>query len=243
MTSIKAALATFHGAGFIYGIGETCLSGDELCVRFATASDTSRLDVPIRKGNRGDEVSWNGSRLTSAIPVMMGVGLPSGQLTIDSFVGGRARGIGVLAIRSKGLRFDALEPLPGLPNQSDANPRLLYTGGEGVGISTLQVGNRASEDQHQVFVLFEGQSIIVIDEQGRAGHIRFAEEMFSLRQLTLEDVYRHVIGRAAVAQFAREARWCLRILQAAGFGGETDFVRVKLEVLARKEEQKRNSHY
>lgn len=237
MSAFKATLATLQGAGFSYGLGEVTQVGRQLVVRFSNGVDA--VDIPLNKGDRGEEPVWNGTKLTWAIPVTtFESGMDGHQtLAIAEFVGGDPSGVGVLAFRSTALRFDEFEPIATFV---DCGPDtgLIWPGGEGISLPRLQVGRRYASSQHQVFVFAEGQSIIVVDSQQRAGHVRYLDGAFSLRQLTQTDIHHHVIGKALICEKSREARWCLNVLGVIGMkscGGA--FIRAKLEALLRDEQR------
>ena len=228
MISIKANLATLYGTGFTSGIGGTYMMSSKPFVRFST--ETSFGDIPLTGGRSDWEDDLDrGVPLQQAIP-LVSVDPSKATPTITAFMPGSPTGIGVLAARSKALRLDRGTELDWLSNFGHRAP-VLWSGGEGVGLPHLQIRRPGSEDRYDVFVMREGQWIVVVDTQRRMGRVRFSGDSFQLLDLTPEYLFHHVTARALMCTTIKEARWCEKVLLAAGFSDRLDVASAKRQML------------
>ena len=196
MSELITSCSTLEGDQIYPGISKVQSEGRNSFLRFGESN------LPLLHGPRGMLPYSVKDMLLDAIPVTSA----SGRIT--AFTGGNAWHVRTLAINVSRLSFSDGFKMP------PTDPRLIWAGGEGVGIPRLQEGDRHGQDQQQLFVLREGQKLIVADSQERILILTLQNGNFRLYKGEEEEFLDHVIGRAMDAKTWLEVRWCLKIFKA-----------------------------
>lgn len=147
----------------------------------------------------------NGTRLLSAVPIVE-------DNRILALSGGRAYAVGVLFIDAARLSFTEINPIFTATSQRP----FIWPGGEGVGVAYTHAGDRARVEQQQLFVVREGQHILVADDCQRVARVSFEAGHFCSTLATRDDLIAHVIARGMHAIHTAETKWCLRMLKQLG---------------------------
>lgn len=213
MTQAKANCWTLKVSGVHEGVHQVMKSSKKHVLAIGTEFPND--DVPMEAGSRGEFPIHSDGTLWSAIPIIEGQ-------RVRKLVGGAPWGIAVLAINPRGLQLGGAQLLP-----TDLVRSLVWPGGEGVDIPRIQHGDRADLDQKQLFVLRNGQWLIVVDKERSVSVVRLDGNVFSFRSATPDDLFDHLVGRTLMAKTFQEVRWCLRVLKALGMQDRADVVIAK----------------
>ncbi len=211
--------ATIGQQGFVPGIRREHVSPDGK--RYLAVADERGGSILLEKDKKGEGPIFKDGRLHSSFPIIR-----DGR--IEKLYGSKAHNMGVLYVQP-GFVFEKPFRL-----QDDVLRHItLWSGLEGFDIAAqMSFGQRGSAAEHQLLAFIDGQHVLGVDHTMGMAAVRFtADEGFFFREVGVEYLIRHVLGRAQRAKTKREVRWAMNLFSKLGVPSMSDAIQWKLPLV------------